>query len=190
MASLATPRVQLVDVDNYPRAVLSAALPRHANFPRSGITFVDVLPLFASPSVRAAALDALSAAARALPTPPTCVAGFEARGFLLIGVAERLGLPFVCLRKKGKLPGALTSVDYALEYGEATLQAAEGALPRGAAVLLVDDLLATGGTARAGAALVAAAGATVAALAVLVDITACGGTAACGAPAVLSLLSV
>ena len=172
------------------RVALDSSLPRHPNFPVAGVTFVDVLPLFTSPSLRSNVLDALAAAVRSLPVRIDVVAGFEARGFLLMGVAERLGLPFVCLRKKGKLPGARVSIDYALEYGTATLEMSEGAVTAGASVLLVDDVLATGGTAKAGAALLARVGARAAALAVVLEVTACCGAAAVDMPHVLTILRV
>ena len=171
-------------------AQVDAALPRHADFPRAGITFVDVLPLFSSPALRSLALDALADAVRALPTPITHVAGFEARGFLFISLAERLSLPFVCLRKAGKLPGEKERVDYALEYGTASIEISVGAIPPAASVLLVDDLLATGGTASAGEELVRRAGATPAAVAVLVEIEAIGGAAALSSPHVITVLRV
>ena len=172
------------------RAVLDSSLPRHPNFPVAGVTFVDILPLFTSPSLRKDVLDSIAAAVRGLPVRIDAVAGFEARGFLLMGVAERLGLPFVCLRKKGKLPGARVSIDYALEYGTATLEMSEGAVSAGASVLLVDDVLATGGTARAGAALLTRVGAHAAALAVVLEVTACSGAAAVDMPHVLTILRV
>ena len=75
------------------------------------------------------------------------MAGLESRGFLLLPLALEMGLPFVCLRKAGKLPGAVHRVDYALEYGNASLELASNPGLAGARVLLVDDLLATGGTA-------------------------------------------
>ena len=169
---------------------LDALLPRHADFPIKGITFVDVLPLFASPSLRTAVLDSMAAAARALPVRIDAVAGFEARGFLLIGIAERLNVPFICLRKKGKLPGKRLSTEYALEYGSASLELAEAALPSNSNVLLVDDVLATGGTACAGEKLLLQAGAIAVAFATIIEVTVCGGRSNVKAPHVLTLLRV
>lgn len=169
---------------------LDSLLPRHADFPVVGVTFVDILPLFASPSLRTAVLDSMAVAVRALPVRIDAVAGFEARGFLLIGIAERLNVPFFCLRKKGKLPGKRLSIEYALEYGSATLEMANEALPAGSNVLLVDDVLATGGTARAGEDLLSQCGSTAVALATIIEVSVCGGAANVKAPHVLTLLRV
>lgn len=188
--SNAAPRSTLTAMSSADLSELDAFLPRHADFPRAGITFIDVLPLFTSPSLRSLALDALADAVRVLPTPITLVAGFDARGFLFVSLAERLGLPFVCLRKAGKLPGEKMRVEYALEYGTASLEVSVGAIPPAASVILVDDLLATGGTARAGEELVKRAGATPAALAVLVEIEALGGAASLSSPHVITVLRV
>lgn len=104
------------------------------------------------------------------------VAGIEARGFILgAACAARAGVGFVPLRKAGKLPGPVLSVDYALEYGVATLEIQAGLVSAGAPVLLVDDVLATGGTAAAAAALLARCGADVVELAVLLEIAPLGG---------------
>ena len=139
---------------------VSSICTRHADWPSAGITFVDVLPLFRAPALRRAVVSALAAAAAARLGRIDAVAGFDARGFLLVGVADALSVPFLPLRKAGKLPGRCEREEYALEYGSATLEAqadarggagGEGALAEGARVLLVDDLLATGGTAAAGA---------------------------------------
>ena len=185
-----TSRSTLTALSSAQLGALDALLPRHKDFPREGIVFVDVLPLFASPPLRTAVFDALAAAVRALPVRVDAVAGLEARGFLFLALAERLGVPFVCLRKAGKLPGATARVDYALEYGTASLELAGGALAPGARVLLVDDVLATGGTARAGEALLARAGARAVAVAVVAEVAACGGAATLGAPHVLAVLRV
>ena len=93
---------------------------------------------------------------------PVIVVGIEARGFIFgAPLAERLNAGFVPIRKKGKLPGKTISYNYALEYGVDTIQLHEGAIPAGARVLIVDDLLATGGTAAAAAELVQQAGGVV-----------------------------
>jgi adenine phosphoribosyltransferase len=93
---------------------------------------------------------------------PVIVVGIEARGFIFgAPLAERLNAGFVPIRKKGKLPGKTISYNYALEYGVDTIQIHEGAIPSGARVLIVDDLLATGGTASAAAELVKQAGGTI-----------------------------
>ena len=166
-------------------AAASAACERHADWPKPGIIFVDVLPLFRAPALRGELVSALAAAAQSKCGQLDAVAGFDARGFLLAGVAEVLGLPFIALRKEGKLPGLCASQTYSLEYGSATLEVQRSAalsLPPGARVLLVDDLLATGGTAAAGVSLLAGLGLRPAGLLVLCELSALGGAARVGLP--------
>ena len=146
------------------------------DFPHEGILFRDVTTLFADPRGMRLAVDQLLApfAGETIDA----VAGLEARGFILGGaVAHQLGTGFVPIRKKGKLPGATHAQDYALEYGEATMEVHVDALRPGARVLLVDDLLATGGTAEAGIALLERLDATVVACAFVVDLPELGGRA-------------
>ena len=120
-----------------------------ADFPEPGIVFKDITPLLADPVAFAAVVDK--------------VVGMEARGFILAApVALALGTGFVPVRKAGKLPRETHAVSYALEYGEATLELHTDALQKGHRVLIVDDLLATGGTADAAAKLVGRQGAVVA----------------------------
>ena len=128
------------------------------DFPTPGISFFDITPLLASAAGFAATIDQLVAAA----PPADVVLGIEARGFLLAApVAYRLGLGVVPVRKPGKLPRPVASVDYALEYRTDTLTMHADAVPTGSRVLIVDDVLATGGTVAATADLVAQLGATV-----------------------------
>ena len=146
------------------------------DFPHEGILFRDVTTLFASARGLRLAVDQLLGpfAGETIDA----VAGLEARGFILGGaVAHQLGCGFVPLRKKGKLPGATHAQDYALEYGRATMEVHRDALSPGARVLLVDDLLATGGTAEAGLALLARLGAEVVACAFVIDLPELGGRA-------------
>ena len=146
------------------------------DFPHQGILFRDVTTLFASARGMRLAVDQLLApfAGETIDA----VAGLEARGFILGGaVAHQLGTGFVPLRKKGKLPGRTHAQDYALEYGQATLEVHVDALRPGARVLLVDDLLATGGTAEAGIALLHRLGAVVVACAFVIDLPELGGRA-------------
>ena len=104
------------------------------------------------------------------------VAGLEARGFILGGaIAHQLSVGFVPIRKKGKLPGATISQDYTLEYGQATMEMHDDALQPGEKVLLVDDLLATGGTAEAGIKLIERVGAEVIGCAFIIDLPDLGG---------------
>jgi adenine phosphoribosyltransferase len=146
------------------------------DFPHEGIQFRDVSTLFADARGMRLCVDQLLApwAGERIDA----VAGLEARGFILGGaVAHQLGTGFVPIRKKGKLPGPTFEQDYALEYGRATVEVHRDALPSGARVLLVDDLLATGGTARAGLALLERLGCEPVGCAVVVDLPELGGRA-------------
>ena len=144
------------------------------DFPHKGIMFRDVTTLFADARGMRLCVDQLLApfAGERIDA----VAGLEARGFILGGaVAHQLGCGFVPIRKKGKLPGATYQQDYALEYGTATVEVHRDALEAGSRVLLVDDLLATGGTARAGIALLERLGCEVIGCAFVVDLPELGG---------------
>lgn len=146
------------------------------DFPHEGILFRDVTTLFADPRGMRLAVDQLLAPFAG--TRIDAVAGLEARGFILGGaIAHQLGTGFVPLRKKGKLPGATFEEPYVLEYGEASIEVHRDALPAGARVLLVDDLLATGGTAAAGIRLLDRLGAEVVACAFVIELPALGGRA-------------
>jgi len=139
------------------------------DFPKPGIIFKDITPLVKDPvAVRLAVHHLLHPF---LERDITAVAGMEARGFIFGAlVAWELGLPFVPLRKPGKLPYDVQSVSYDLEYGSATLEAHSDAFETGDRVLLIDDLLATGGTAKASCELVEKLGATVEACAFVVEL--------------------
>ncbi|CTQ48265.1 adenine phosphoribosyltransferase [Jannaschia donghaensis] len=144
------------------------------DFPHKGIMFRDVTTLFADARGMRLCVDQLLApwAGEEIDA----VAGLEARGFILGGaVAHQLGCGFVPIRKKGKLPGATFEQEYVLEYGTATVEVHRDALPAGARVLLVDDLLATGGTAKAGISLLERLGAEVVGCAFVVDLPELGG---------------
>jgi adenine phosphoribosyltransferase len=140
------------------------------DFPKPGILFKDITPLLAEPAAFQSAIDQLAEHYRARPID--AIAAAEARGFLLAApLALQLRKPLVPLRKPGKLPYRTYSLKYALEYGEAELHMHVDGVASGAKVLLVDDLLATGGTMKAGAALIEQAGGTVAGCAFLVELT-------------------
>lgn len=169
------------------RDTLDKLLLRHPDFPIPGITFIDILPLWREPVFLQ---TVLAATARAITEAHGCVdfiAGLEARGFLLCGIAALLGVPFVCVRKAGKLPGSVASRTYSLEYGTATLEVQHGAIAAGARGVLVDDLIATGGTAAAAAELIKDVGGEVVGLAVIVELAALGGAARLGLPVVSCL---
>ena len=144
------------------------------DFPEPGIVFKDITPLLADPAGFGAVVDALAAVGRGEDGTPVVdkVVGMEARGFMFAApVALALGVGFVPVRKAGKLPHATHEVAYELEYGEAVLQLHQDALAPGDRVLVVDDVLATGGTARATAALVRRGGGDVVGLSVLMELS-------------------
>ena len=144
------------------------------DFPAAGIQFRDITTLIAHGQGFAATIDHL--VERAANTASSAVAGIEARGFIFgAAIAARLGLGFIPLRKAGKLPVATIGVDYALEYGAARIELDPAAIAPGERVLLVDDLIATGGTALAGAQLLRQAGATVDHALFVIDLPDLGG---------------
>ncbi|MCK6528323.1 adenine phosphoribosyltransferase [Myxococcota bacterium] len=123
------------------------------DFPKPGILFKDITPIFQDPKVFGVVQDALYE--RLSSTPADVIAGIESRGFLFgAPLALRMGLPFVPVRKAGKLPWRTVSQSYDLEYGSATIEMHEDAVKPGQRVLMIDDLLATGGTAAAAVSLV------------------------------------
>ncbi len=144
------------------------------DFPKPGIVFRDITPLLRSPRAFREVEDRLVEAF--LSDGVTAVVGIESRGFIFgAAVARRLGVALVPARKQGKLPADCIAESYALEYGEAVLEIHADALGRQDRVLIVDDLLATGGTAAATARLVERLGATVAGLAFVVELSFLGG---------------
>ena len=147
------------------------------DWPVPGVTFRDITPLLADPAGLAAVVDGIrDGLAAAGVEGIDLVAGVEARGFVLgAPLAMAMGVGFVPVRKQGKLPGDVHVETYDLEYGTATLEVQVGAVAAGHRVLLVDDVLATGGTAAASIALLRAAGAEVAAFAVLLELEALDG---------------
>jgi adenine phosphoribosyltransferase len=156
------------------------------DWPTAGVTFRDVTPLLAHPEAFPAVTGALADVVRDLQ--PDVVVGVEARGFVFgAPLALALGVGFVPVRKQGKLPADTYSATYALEYGEATVEIHTDALAPGARVVVVDDVLATGGTLRAAAELVAACGATVVGNAVVLEIAALGGRETLGEVPLVSL---
>jgi adenine phosphoribosyltransferase len=143
------------------------------DFPEPGIVFKDVTPLLADHAAFTSVIEALAAAGRDESGRVVVdkVVGMEARGFIVAApVALALGTGFVPVRKSGKLPRETHAVSYALEYGEATLEMHRDALAPGDRVLLVDDVLATGGTVAATRSLVESSGGTVHAVAVLMEL--------------------
>ncbi|WP_371171553.1 adenine phosphoribosyltransferase [Aliiroseovarius sp. 2305UL8-7] len=144
------------------------------DFPHEGILFRDVTTLFADPRGFRMAVDQMLHPYAGMQIDK--VVGLEARGFILGGaIAHQLTLGFVPIRKKGKLPGATLSESYTLEYGEAIVEVHDDAIQPGEKVLLVDDLLATGGTAEAGIKLIERLGGEIVGCAFIVDLPELGG---------------
>lgn len=144
------------------------------DFPHEGIMFRDVTTLFADPRGMRLCVDQLLDPYVGMQIDK--VVGLEARGFILGGaIAHQLGKGFVPIRKKGKLPGAVISEEYQLEYGEAIVEVHDDAIAAGEKVLIVDDLLATGGTAEAGIKLVERLGGEIVGCAFIVDLPELGG---------------
>lgn len=144
------------------------------DYPKPGIMFRDVTTLFGDAQGFKAAIAQLAEPYRTEPID--AVAGIEARGFILGGaVADRLGCGFIPIRKKGKLPYKTIGQDYELEYGIDTIEIHEDAIRKGERILIIDDLIATGGTAMAAAKLIRQTGGEVVAAAFVIDLPEIGG---------------
>ena len=143
------------------------------DYPKPGIMFRDVTTLMGNPAGFKAAIDALAAPFMGMVD---AVAGIEARGFVFGGaVAEKLGCGFIPVRKKGKLPWTTIGQQYTLEYGIDTIEIHLDAIQKGQRILIVDDLIATGGTAEAAVKLIQRVGGTVAGAAFVIDLPELGG---------------
>jgi adenine phosphoribosyltransferase len=152
---------------------LRALIRTIPDFPKPGIQFRDITTLLLDAQGFAASVDRLAAAA----PPVDLVAGIDARGFVFAAaLAQKLGTGLLLIRKDGKLPGETIAEEYALEYGTDRLAMHVDACAPGARVLLVDDLIATGGTALASVRLIRRAGAEIAAAAFVIDLVQLGGT--------------
>ena len=172
-----------------PSASLRALIRDVPDFPRPGIVFRDITVLLADPAGFREAVDAMAASWAGAGV--TAVAGIESRGFILGGaIAHELGAGFVAIRKQGRLPRATVAEAYQLEYGEAVLEVHADAVQADQRVLVVDDLLATGGTAAATVALLRRLGADVAGCAFLVELDGLGGSRTLGQIGHTSLLLI
>ncbi len=161
-------------------AAIGALVRQHvrtiADWPAPGVQFRDITPLLQQPDVFRALIGAFVKRYESGPLRPDVVAGLDARGFILGAViAHELGLGFVPIRKKGKLPFTTVQETYALEYGNATVELHTDAVQPGQRVLLMDDLIATGGTMLAGKTLLEKVGAEVVEGAAVIDLTELGG---------------
>jgi adenine phosphoribosyltransferase len=166
---------------------LSTKIRDIPDFPKRGIVFKDIMPLLADPDALHETVERLAEFAE--PRKPDVVLGAEARGFILgAALAYRLGCGFVAARKPGKLPWRTISAKYALEYGFDALELHADAIGQGANVLVHDDLLATGGTARAKVDLVEQLGGTVVGLAFVIELEFLNGREKLGGYDVFSLI--
>ena len=181
------------DADPALAGLIKARVRDIADYPQPGVMFKDITPLLADGDALAAVVSGLAAghARRGAPGGVDKVAGIEARGFILAAsVAIQLGAGFVPVRKQGKLPGPTFARSYELEYGSATIEVHQDAFAPGERVLIVDDVLATGGTAAATAGLVRTAGAEVTGISVILELSFLGGRARLPGDLVRSLLVV
>ncbi len=151
-------------------ADIERAIRNVPDFPKPGIQFKDITPVLADARLFSGSIDLLTDGFK--PGTVDAVVGIDARGFIFAAAAAvKLGAGFVPVRKKGKLPYQTLEQDYALEYGSATVAVHVDALRRGSRVLLIDDLLATGGTAAAAAALVQRLGAQILEISFLIELS-------------------
>ncbi|MEU2395110.1 adenine phosphoribosyltransferase [Streptomyces sp. NPDC007369] len=152
------------------RELLLSRIKDVPDYPKPGVMFKDITPLLADPAAFAALTDTLAGLAARYGA--TKIVGLEARGFILAApVAVQAGIGFVPVRKAGKLPGATLAQAYELEYGTAEIEVHAEDLRAGDRVMVIDDVLATGGTARASLSLIRRAGAEVAGVAVLMELS-------------------
>lgn len=158
---------------------LRALIRTIPDYPKPGVQFRDITTLLLDGAGFRTSIERL---AQAVGPAPDFIAGIEARGFIFgAALAQTLGCGLILLRKKNKLPGRVMGINYALEYGHDRIEMHVDAVEAGAEVLLVDDLIATGGTALAGVELLRSAGAVVNRAAFVIDLPDLGGAAALGA---------
>jgi len=183
----------VTDVAATAREALGRLVVDVRDFPEPGVVFKDISPLLADHDGFTAVIEALAAAGRddSGAVVVDKVVGMEARGFILAApVALALGCGFVPVRKAGKLPRETHAVSYSLEYGEATLELHQDAIAPGERVLLVDDVLATGGTVAATRALVERCGGVAHAVTVLMELSSLNGRDKAGDLTIASLTTV
>jgi adenine phosphoribosyltransferase len=167
---------------------LRTAIRDVVDFPKRGIVFKDITPVLADPALLKTSIDLLVETARGQSIDK--VVGIDARGFIFASaVADRLGAGFVPIRKKGKLPWKTIQTSYSLEYGEAVVEIHEDAVRPGETILLVDDLLATGGTAGAAVELLAGLGAELVGISFLIELAFLDGRSRLGDHRIDSILS-
>jgi len=168
-------------------SVLRGCIREVPDFPREGILFKDITPLLANVEAFRSCIQLM--AERLDGETVDAVLGIESRGFMFgAALADKLGVGFVPVRKPGKLPAATYRAEYDLEYGSDAVEIHQDALQPGERVLVVDDLIATGGTAQATKQLIERCGAEVAAFVFLINLVALEGTAKLGASRVITIL--
>jgi adenine phosphoribosyltransferase len=167
---------------------LKALITDYPDFPKPGVVFRDISPLLADPTAFRSVIVAMVAEVKRVGVD--CLVAIESRGFLFAApVAFEAGLPLVLVRKAGKLPGDLVQMEYALEYGSAVLELKTDGIASGHRVAVVDDVLATGGTAAAAAELCRRSGGTVALHLFLIELVGLAGRMRLGSGEVFSLVS-
>lgn len=130
-----------------PEEKIKQRIKIYEDFPKKGISFKDIFPLFQAPALTDDVINLMEMHCKSLCAKIDAVIGLDSRGFLLAPMlAQKLNTSFLPIRKKGKLPGETFSQSYDLEYGSDELQIQKNALPKGSSVVIVDDLMATGGT--------------------------------------------
>lgn len=164
------------------------AIDLYPDFPKKGILFRDIMPILESPVLSSSMIDILANRIKQLKIDR--VLGIESRGFL-VGpqIAHKLNVPFGAIRKKGKLPGELYSVQYELEYGRDVLEVQKNRLPKGSKCIIFDDLIATGGSMKASKDLVEMSGSNVVACVVIIELRALKGYTKLGDAPLVSLFS-
>ena len=170
--------------------LLSSLIRDIPDFPKKGIVYKDITPLLGDGKALGVCIDLLAERLRDTNIDTDVVAGMESRGFIFgAALAKNLGVGFVPIRKPGKLPADTYSIEYELEYGTDTLEVHQDAFKAGANVTVVDDLIATGGTAAATGELIRKCGAKVAAFAFVINLSFLNGTDRLGDAPVVSLLT-
>lgn len=159
----------VLSLEQIPVGAICQAVRDIVDYPKPGILFKDITTVISDGHLFKGVLDYLTL--KAQPYHPHYIVGVEARGFIFAApLADRLGAGFIPVRKKGKLPGPVVQYSYDLEYGSDTVELHEGAIAPGSRVLVIDDLLATGGTAAACAELVHKVGSEVAAFLFMIEL--------------------
>ena len=153
---------------------LTAHIRNVPDFPIAGVQFKDITSLLLAPEAFQDTIDRLVKAANG--SSIDCLAAIDSRGFLFAApMAVRMGLPLALIRKAGKLPGNTLKFQYSLEYGQSTLEVHTGDISPGSRVLIIDDLLATGGSLKAAASLIEQAGGNIAGIGVVIELIGLGG---------------